>query len=347
MKKLLLSAFVFLIAGFIFAFHPEAEKKKKKNAFRVMFYNVENLYDTDNDPAIDDEEFLPESESQWTKERLDAKLQNINSVVQAIGKERLPDIIGFAEIENRKVLDYLLIKTKLGKDGYSIIHYDSPDKRGIDVGLIYRKDRFKFIKSNKYPVIFPGDMERPTRDILYVKGELPNKSSLHILVNHWPSRSGGQAETEPKRILAAQTAKRLCDSIQFNEKDANIILIGDFNDYPTDKSITEILGAKTDSSVLTGKLFDLMGWQNGKGVGSHQYKGDWGFLDQIIVSESIIKGNAHIKTWFNQAKVFRPDFLIEKNEKFGTEQPKRTYAGKKYLGGYSDHLPVYVDLWMN
>jgi len=348
MKKLTLVFFAFvLVAGIAAVTNPEALKKKKNNRFRVMFYNVENLYDTENDPAIDDEEFLPQSESNWTPERLTVKLNHISQVINAVGKEQLPDVVGFSEIENRKVLDYLLTQTDLKKSGYAIVHYDSPDKRGIDVGLIYRRDRFAVLKTNKYPVIFPGDMDKPTRDILYVKGQLPNKAPLHILVNHWPSRSGGEAETEPKRLQAAKTAKRLCDSIQFNEKNANIILVGDFNDYPTNKSIVEVLQANSDTTELTGNLFNLMAWQKDGTNGSHQYKGEWGYLDQVILSQAIMKGDQKLKTWFNQARAFKPDFLIEKNEKFGNYQPKRTYGGKKYLGGYSDHLPVYVDLYMN
>ena len=346
MKKTIIYSITILLAGFISAFTFHSGGDKNSNPFRVMFYNVENLYDTENDPNTDDEEFLPESESKWTNERLDIKLAHIAQVIKAVGKENLPDVIGFSEIENKKVLEYLLAKTDLNKDGYAIVHYDSPDRRGIDVGLIYRKDRFKLINSKTFPVIFPDTAERPTRDILFVKGELQNKAVLHVLVNHWPSRSGGQAETEPKRILAAKTARHICDSIQSADKNANIILIGDFNDYPTDKSITEILGAAGDTTSKTGNLFDLMTWQNSKVKGSHQYKGEWGFLDQVIVSDAIIKGNKNLKTYFNQANVFRGDFLIEINEKFKNEQPKRTYGGKNYIGGYSDHLPVYVDLWM-
>jgi len=348
MKKTIIYSITILLAGFVSAFTlNSATDKKNANPFRVMFYNVENLYDTENDPNIDDEEFLPGSESNWTNERLNVKLANIAQVIKAVGRENMPDVIGFSEIENKKVLEYLLAKTDLNKDGYSIVHYDSPDKRGIDVGLIYRKDRFKVINSKKIPVIFPDTSERPTRDILYVKGELPNKSVLHVLVNHWPSRSGGQPETEPKRIQAAKKARHICDSLQATDKNANIILIGDFNDYPTDKSITEILAAVGDTTSKTGNLYDLMTWQNAKGKGSHQYRGEWGFLDQIIVSAAIINGNKNLKTYFNQATVFKADFLIEINEKFKNEQPKRTYGGKNYIGGYSDHLPVYVDLWMN
>jgi predicted extracellular nuclease len=348
MKKFAVLSCISILLTTVIAYSTQdLQKKKKSNRFRVMFYNVENLYDTENDPRIDDEEFLPGSESNWTPERLSTKLNHIAQVIETLGKEQLPDVVGFAEVENRNVLDYLLTRTDLKKQGYSIVHYDSPDKRGIDVGLIYRTSRFSVIKSTKYPVIFPGESEKPTRDILYVKGLLPNKAPLHVLVNHWPSRSGGELETEPKRIQAAKTAKRLCDSIQFNEKNANIILVGDFNDYPGNKSMVDVLQASGDTTNLSSALYNLMAWQKGGENGSHQYKGEWGFLDQVILSQAIMKGDQHLKTWFSQARVFRADFLIEKNEKFNNYQPKRTYGGKKYLGGYSDHLPVYVDLYMN
>ncbi|MCB0819695.1 MAG: endonuclease [Bacteroidetes bacterium] len=324
-----------------------SKKGKADQPFRVMFYNVENLFDSWDDPAIEDEEFLPAAERAWDETKLSVKLNNISEVIQSLGQTGLlPDMVGFCEVENRKVLDFLLTRTTLKSLGYSIVHFDSPDKRGIDVALIYRKDRVKPLKMNKYPVIFPGDMEKPTRDILYVKAELPNKSQLHVLVNHWPSRSGGQEETEPKRMMAAKTAKRLCDSISFNDAQANILLMGDFNDYPNNKSITESLAAQGDTTVAGAKLYDLMYWQMAEGVGSHQYKGEWGFLDQFILSGSVMSGSNGLKTNFNSAKVFRPDFLVEKNEKYGNWQPKRTYGGTKYLGGYSDHLPVYIDLRM-
>jgi predicted extracellular nuclease len=341
-----------LIAFILIGIHAcKSFQKSSSNAsmkpFRVMFYNVENLFDTWDDPAIQDEDFLPTAEMQWTEERLNKKLMSIAQVVHAVGdKSILPDVMGMAEVENRRVLDYLMTRTDLGKEGYSVVHYDSPDKRGIDVAMIYRKDRFKPLKTSSYAVVFPGDMEKPTRDILYVKGELPNKSHLHILVNHWPSRSGGQAETEGKRILAAQTAKRLCDSILFADKNSNIILMGDFNDYPDNKSIVETLGAQGDTSATSGSLFNLMAWNKTPGIGSHPYKGEWGFLDQFIMSSALKNGSNKLQMYYKNAQAFRPDFLVEKNEKYNNWQTKRTYAGPKYLGGYSDHLPIVVDVWM-
>jgi len=345
--KLYLGLILIAFLGFQGCKSRAGKKSESLKPLRVMFYNVENLFDTKDDPKVDDADFLPSAERNWNEERLNTKLNQIAEVINAVGaKGILPDVVGFSEVENRSVLDFLLTRTSLGKLGYSVIHFDSPDKRGIDVALIYRKDRIKPVKFTKYPVIFPGDMDKPTRDILYVKAELPNKSTINILVNHWPSRSGGQAETEPKRIMAAQTAKRLCDSISFNDKAANILLMGDFNDYPDNRSIVETLGANGDTTSDNSSLYNMMAWQMAEGVGTQQYKGNWGFLDQFIISKSLKNGSNGVLTYFKNASAYRPDFLVEKNQKYGNWQPKRTYGGPKYLGGYSDHLPVVLDLWM-
>lgn len=333
-----------LLSGLVFGIHG-FQKGRKEQPFRLMFYNVENLYDVKDDPQVDDADFLPSGEMQWTQDRLDTKLEHIAQVIRTVGGKNLPDVVGFAEIENRDVLDMLVLNTGLKKSGYMVIHYNSPDKRGIDVGLIYRRDRFTPLKKASYPVVIPGS-DKPTRDILYVQGQLPNKAKLNILVNHWPSRSGGQAETEPKRMLAAKAARRVVDSLLLADKEPNVVLVGDFNDYPSDKSIREVLQAEADTSIPSGELFNLVAWQQTKEWGSHQYKGEWGFLDQVIVSEALLKGRSMLKTGYTKAKVYRPDFLVEKNEKFNNWQPKRTYGGKNYLGGYSDHLPVYVDIEM-
>jgi predicted extracellular nuclease len=339
-----LGAIALLALSLVFTSWYFLPSKKKEKYIRVMFYNVENLYDTSDEEGIDDAEFLPKSELQWNEERLQTKLNHIAQVIQAVGGQNLPDVVGFAEIENRRVLDFLIQNTALKKSGYFVVHYDSPDKRGIDVALLYKKDRFTFLKSASYPVPMPGDSARPTRDILYVKGMLPNKANLHVVINHWPSRSGGAAETESKRLAAAKVAKRLCDSIQANEQNANVLLLGDFNDYPTNKSMREVLQAEIDTTIQSGNLFNLVAWQKGEGKGSHCYKGDWAFLDQIIASEALIKGSSGLQTFYNRAMAFRGDFLLTKNEKYGTMEPFRTYGGKNYLGGYSDHLPVFVDV---
>lgn len=315
-----------LVSGFVFGIH-EFQQARKEQPFRLMFYNVENLYDVKDDPQVDDADFLPTGEMQWTQDRLNTKLEHIAQVIRTVGGKNLPDVVGFAEIENRDVLDMLVLNTGLKKSGYMVIHYNSPDKRGIDVGLIYRRDRFTPLKKASYPVVIPGS-DKPTRDILYVQGQLPNKAKLNLLVNHWPSRSGGQAETEPKRMLAAKAARRVVDSLLLADKEPNIVLVGDFNDYPSDKSIREVLQAEADTSIPSGELFNLVAWQQTKEWGSHQYKGEWGFLDQVIVSEALLKGRSMLKTGYTKAKVYRPDFWWKRTRNSTTGNPSAPMEGK-------------------
>lgn len=340
--KWLLPACALLLMWLSFSAFVTA-KKKAKAAFRVGFYNVENLFDWEDDSQTDDQQFLPESTLNWTKERFERKIKNLAKAIKTFS----PDILGVCEIENRKVLDYLLTKTELKNSGYSFIHYDSPDRRGIDLGLIYRKGHFHVTKTGSYAVIFPGDMSKPTRDILYVKGRTSEGSDLHVLVNHWPSRSGGAEATEYKRIIAAKTAKRLCDSIRFNDKEANIILLGDFNDYPENNSLSTELGAQADSGLRNANLYNLMGWKQKAGEGSYFYKNNWGFLDQIIVSESLLKNTNSLYTHFNKVQVVREKFLLSGKKHAVRGIPFSTYQRETYQGGYSDHLPVFVDFYTN
>ncbi|MBX7201521.1 MAG: endonuclease [Bacteroidia bacterium] len=323
---------------------PRPPKKYPEKIFRVGFYNVENLFDWEDDPLTDDQQFLSNGDYGWTKERFELKISHLAKVIRKIS----PDVMGVCEVENRKVLDYLITKTVLKKDGYSLVHYDSHDKRGIDVGLIYKKGRINVMKTASYPVVFPGDMSKPSRDILYVKGRTAAGQELHFLVNHWPSRSGGKEKTEHKRMLAAKTARRLCDSILFSDKDARVVLMGDFNDYPNDKSLTEGLGAQVDSTASGHQFYNLMGWQSTNNTGSYNYKGQWGFLDQFVVSSSLIKGNGGIQAFFKNTGVADFRFIFTKVKKGQIPLPFSTYNHEgKYIGGYSDHLPVYTDFYFN
>jgi predicted extracellular nuclease len=314
-------------------------EKKTTTTFRVGFYNLENLYDWEDDPQCDDQQFLPNSPLAWSKERFEKKIKNLAVVI----KKLAPDVLGVCEIENRKVLDYLITKTSLKKENYSVIHYESPDKRGIDVGLIYKKGRFSVVKTASYPVVFPGDMSKPTRDILYVKGRTNQGQELHFVVNHWPSRSGGAEKTEAKRILAAKTARRLCDSILFTNSKAHIAILGDFNDYPDDKSLSETLGAQADSAYTKSYFYNLMGWRRGSSRGSYHYQGNWGFLDQIIVSSSMVEEYANVRAFFKKADAVDFKFMLGPKKSAASGKPFPTYDSENYLGGYSDHLPVYAD----
>jgi len=331
-----------ILLNLLFCFQLSAQNKNK---LCIAFYNQENLFDTIDTPNKNDDEFLPQGTYKWNTVKYQNKLANMSKVITSMNGGNGPDFLGLCEVENDIALKDLSMELKKNKLEYEIVWFDSPDERGIDNALLFQKNAGKLIKSVMYKIDTNGIGGDNTRGILLADFLLSNKSRIIILVNHWPSRSGGQAETEEKRIFAAKTARRVCDSIQNAEPNANIILVGDFNDYPTDKSIVEFLGAEGDSTKKASRLYNLMTWQNSNQKGSHQYKGEWGFLDQVIVSSALVNGNGNLKTYFKSAQVFKPDFVLEKNEKYGTIQPFRTYGGKKYLGGYSDHMPVFVDIY--
>lgn len=319
---------------------------------RLMFYNAENLFDTFDDSLKIDESFLPTGDHHWTPTKYYKKINNISKVITAIGQWQLPEIIGICEIENRKVIEDLTKKTALKKYKYRIIHKESPDRRGIDVGFLYRPDKFFPITYEAIRVKFPFDANKPTRDILYVKGRNIYKDTLHIFINHWPSRWGGQTETDRKRKFAASVLRGKIDSIFSSEKKPNIIIMGDLNDYPTNNSVVKVLKAKIDFTnnqiFKPDELYNLAWYlQEVKGKGSHKHHGEWGVLDQIIVSGSLLNSKNKIHTNPDNVHVFEAPFLLEVDNNYTGEKPFRTYIGFKFHDGYSDHLPVYIDLFEN
>lgn len=317
----------------------------ERGYFRIMFYNAENLFDTFDDSLKTDEEFLPDGDKHWTKEKYYKKLSNVGKVITAVGGWEPPDVIGLCEIENRYVLDGLTKFSLLKNFKYRIIHEESPDQRGIDVGLLYLQDKFTPIYFRAIPIVFPDD-SRKTRDILYVKGKTTKNDTLHIFVNHWPSRWGGQVNSESKRVYVAGVLRNVVDSIFETNLNANIIITGDFNDEPEDISISENLKAiKEYDNIKNGELYNLSYYlQKTKGQGSHKYQGNWGMLDQFIVSGNLLTKNGRIYTSTDDVHVFNADFLLEKDEANMGSMPFRTYIGFKYNGGFSDHLPVFLDL---
>jgi predicted extracellular nuclease len=223
-----------------------------------MFYNVENLFDTQDDPLVRDEEFLPEGDRFWNKHKYYSKLNNIYKVIVAVGEWSPPAIIGLCEIENRKVIDDLVSSTPLNKFDYQIVHKESPDRRGIDVGLLYRKELFTPLSYEAIPINFPNNPESKTRDILYVKGITNTSDTLNIFINHWPSRWGGQLESEGRRVFVASVLKEKVDSIFKSNPKSNIIITGDFNDYPNNKSLNEVLAASQKfDDITTNQLYNL------------------------------------------------------------------------------------------
>ena len=367
---------VFLIPVF-FYFHANAQQDR--GCFRIMFWNTENFYDTRKDSLTNDEEFLPTGTRFWTPKRYHMKLLHAFKVFTAIGGWEPPDIIGLCEIENRKVLTDLIYDTPLCKFEYGIVHKDSPDKRGIDVGMLYRKDTFRPLLSQWIRVRFPDQPYETTRDIMYVKGIARGKSTdkdslrkvrdsisvksiqgtadipeikyymdtLHVFINHWPSRSAGQARTDNKRLAAARILRACIDSLLEHEPGAKIIITGDFNDEPSDYSLTHGLGTcSTSHSADSCRLMNLSAALQADGRrGTHKFDGNWAVLDQLIVSGQLLKSKTGLFCRQEDARIFSADFLLVEDENGLGRRPFRTYDGYRYTGGFSDHLPVYLDLW--
>lgn len=306
-----------------------------KQQFSVMFYNLENLYDTIDDPHKNDNDFLPSSQKKWNTFTYYNKLKNISNVIIASGEWHTPDIIGVAEVENKNCLFDLTHKTALSRKEYEIVHYDSPDRRGIDVALLYNPRTFTVTYSQALPVYFGNSHISTTRDILYVKGSMnPAHDSLHVFVCHFPSRLGGKIDSDAKRAAAAQVVRSAIDSIQMRNAEARIVIIGDFNDTPTDESIAKVLNVNTlYNDTCTSCLTNIL---DRRAQGTHCYKNEWAFLDQTIVSNAIVRNYSVLST------VQQHDFLFETGKKSGNKTPFRSYKGSFYTKGYSDHLPVVL-----
>lgn len=313
---------------------------------QVMFWNAENFFDTFNDNSVNDDEFLPGTLRAWNYKKYEIKRNQIYQVIAAIGGWDPPDIIGLAEVENRFVLNDLVVNTPLAKYNYRIVHKNSPDPRGIDVALLYREDRFRLIDKHYFPVYDANGKIERTREILYAAG-ITGHDTLHIFVNHWPSRAGSKNDSESKRCHVAMTLRSKTDSLLRLNSRAFILITGDFNDEPTDESLIRCLGAKTDTTgAKSYYLYNLSALLplNGKIRGTHKYEGKWAMLDQVIVSGSLLQKGKHIFTDASKLSAFTPDFLLEKDDRWMGYKPFRTYNGMQYKGGYSDHLPVIIKL---
>jgi len=326
---------------FLFFCIGTANAQKQAKAISIAFYNLENLFDTINDPATNDSEFTPGGSNQWTWDRYQSKLERMATVIAQVGDDYIkggPTIIGFSEVENRGVLESLIRTSPLKDAGYTVVHYDSPDRRGVDVALLYKQKDFRFLHSASVRMLMPGQPEFYTRDQLVVTG-LVDGDTISIVVNHWPSRGND----EPYRIAAATTTRRIADSLFNRNPDANILIMGDLNDDPVDISVEEVLGAKGKETRVKEKgLFNPMWKMYKDGIGSLAYKDSWNLFDQIIVSEPLIRENS--ASWkLYRARVFNRPFLIQQEGQYAG-YPFRTFAGGAYAGGYSDHLPVYVIL---
>jgi len=324
----------------------ESLQKTDDQYFRIVFYNVENLFDVFDDPLKNDDEFLPKGPRKWDNRRFYKKLNNIYRVLISIGEWDPPGIVGMCEIENRFVINQLLSKTPLSRFDYQLIHFESPDFRGIDVALLYRPIHFRPDTSFIIPLYFPFDPGATTRDILYAKGRLLNEDTLHVFVNHWPSRYGGYLETKPKREYAAGLLRQKVDSLLKCQPLCHIVIMGDFNDNPLDQSISKTLAAedKLPADHLNGLINLMLPFTQGNPKGTLKFRENWDIFDQFIVTGSLLRDSC--KTFIDPpaAFIFDAEFLMENDHRWGGIRPFRTYNGFSYQGGYSDHLPVYINL---
>lgn len=305
-------------------------------SFKVMFYNVENLFDIYDDPKTSDDDYTVLGKLNWTQERYEDKLAKIAQVIDALPGE-LPAFVGLAEIENRKVLEDLVQQNKLKLANYVIVHQDSPDERGIDVAALIDTTRLQLL-DYRYTRINLPETDRPnTRELLYVKCGSADEL-LHFYVNHWPSRGGGQQETEVKRVAVANVLHSQIKKMLQTDKDARIIVMGDFNDHPTDKSIATVLDAGIKKDNM---LYNYMYETHTSGKGSYWYRGEWGALDQFITSPGVKNGKRGYVA--EQASIYSESTIMFRDNS-GQDRPNRTYAGERYTGGYSDHLPIYMEL---
>ena len=317
------------------------QNTKQKPAYRLVFWNVENLYDTRDDSCKNDDAFTPTGENHWSYRRYKHKLESICRVLAEAGQREdgifeMPQIVGMAEVENDRVLRDLCNGTALRKYGYRFVHYESPDTRGIDNALLYRKDFFTPFHSRP---LTASDSSKGliTRDILLVEGITNEGDTLIMVVNHFPSKLGG-ASTDSKRGHVARQLRETLDTLARNHPDAAIVVMGDFNASPDEPEIKKTLmhGGRSNYVNLMSKME--------KGVGSHNYQGHWSFLDQIIVPHKMLNGKSTLQVAGGTAHLLAPEFMLVDDEKNSGKKPFRTYIAQKYTGGYSDHLPVYVDL---
>ena len=336
---------VFLCFICVVSIHYVQAQTQGKDYIRLMFYNVENFFDTVKDPSINDRDFTPEGSMRWTLNRYTYKRDNIFRVIANVGEWDPPALVGLCEIENRGVLDDLVKNTPLAKYPYRIVHMESPDLRGIDVALLYRSDYLNCTNQQFIRIRFSDNRKR-TRDILYATLCTTGGDTLHVFVNHWPSRSGGVRQSEPGRMLAASLVRQKVDSIFSRNSLAKIVVTGDLNDTPLDKSLTAGLQALNDTSrTKPAALFNLTAYKTKESTGTIKYQGRWAIYDHMIVSGGLLRGS--LRTEVERCHIFRADYLFEPDKRYHGVKPFRTYIGLRYNNGFSDHLPVYLDIHIN
>lgn len=320
-----------------------SEPQKNVSKVTLAFYNCENLFDTHHQPGKQDEDFTPEGKYHYTQRIFEQKLHNIASVFQAMNSEHNNlAIAGLAEVENDRVLQDLCSQPELGDKHFRHICHAGPDPRGINVGFIYDPSLFILLNEEIVPVMFTGTGHRSHgRDILHIYGILDG-DTVHVFVNHWTSRRKGEDESERKRVQAAQANKTAIDELMSVNPNTKVIVMGDFNDNPTDRSIAEVLAATDDkNNTSASALYNPFQSIYNSGEGTEKYRSTWNLFDQIILSGSFLSNNAH-HLFYNNAEIYRPRFIIDSKKQ--NDAPKRSFTGSRWMNGYSDHFPVLVEL---
>lgn len=322
-----------------------AQAKKEYQAALVGFYNVENIYDTLDAPDVDDAEFLPGTAKDWNSKRYWSKLDRMAGVIASMGKDLHPQglaILGLAEVENSAVVEDLVARPALKDRGYRVVHEDGPDRRGVDVALVYNPRLYKVYAHKSYRLSLPSDAAFRTRDQLLVSGVLDGDTT-HVIVAHWPSRRGGQAASEPKRRAAAELGRRIIDSLLAINAEARILYMGDLNDDPVNVSLTRHLRATGNKAkAVRGTLFNPMFEPYQKGIGTLAWRDSWNLFDQICVSPGLVTGAVGRYKYYG-VRIFNEPYLRQKEGNFAG-YPFRTYVGDAYQEGYSDHFPVFLIL---
>ena len=339
---------VWMMAALALFLNLKTAVAQKEHAYKiglVGFYNLENLFDTIDDPLTNDEEFLPDGANQWNTEKYMAKLHNMAYAISTIGLDYTPDgvaVLGLSEIENRHVLEDLVAQPEIAARNYQIVHYDSPDRRGVDVALLYNPKYFTVTGSKSYRTVIPGEPDFITRDQLLVSG-LFDGEPMHFIVMHWPSRYGGEKRSMPGRLAAAALCRHIADSLMADDANAKVVMMGDLNDYPTNKTITKHLRATGYLKGLKeGEFFNPMYDLHMNGIGTNYYSDVPGVLDQTIITPGLFPTD-YSTYQFKNAMVHNKEFLKQHGGRYNGF-PFRTFGSGVWMGGYSDHFPVYLIL---
>lgn len=349
----------FFFSLIIYLFIINFSSFSKDDTLFVAFWNVENLFDTYDDPNKNDEDFTASGINEWNEERLEKKQFNLSRIIRNMNENRGPDILGVCEVENEAVLRQLVDKF-LSDLNYEIAYVESPDRRGIDNGLLFKKDKFKLIEVTSDTVQLNYDgATRPVVGAVLVSNE---NDTIYCFVNHWPSRRGGEVVSEPNRISAGNTLRNRVNKIYDSSPSANIVIMGDFNDMPNNKSVIEALGAlpfycdsldvpdyylnEIIEENINRNLFNTAYPKFSNGEGTYLYRGNWNMLDQFIISHSLLT-NENFYYLCNSFEIFKPEYAVTKTGAYaGAIFPTFGGAGR-YLGGYSDHFPVFIKLIKN